>query len=98
MHGRCRENVKATIDTPNLLVFGYKGFVMPNDVISLKAQNPLFANILLNWDDEEVAEPTFLPPWTHIPTMRDFLQNFDRCNKVKLDIRHDAIAQVYIYI
>lgn len=95
MHGRCRENVKATIDTPNLLVFGYEGFVMPNDVISLKAQNPLFANILLNWDDEEVAEPTFLPPWTHFPTMRDFLQNFDHCNKVKLDIRHDAIAEVY---
>ncbi|KAM5547137.1 putative FBD-associated F-box protein [Rosa sericea] len=98
MPGTCRDNVKATIDIPNLQVFSYDGYLLPNDVISLKARNPLAACIMLNWDDEEeVLEPTFLPPWTHFPTWRYFLQNFDCCNKVQLDIRHDAIAEAITF-
>ncbi|PRQ47112.1 putative F-box domain, leucine-rich repeat domain, L domain-containing protein [Rosa chinensis] len=93
--GTCRDNVKANIDIPNLRVFGYDGYLLPNDVISMKARNPLAALIKLNWDaEEEVLELTFLPPWTHFPTWRDFLQNFDCFDKLELDIRHDAIAEV----
>ncbi|XP_062001932.1 FBD-associated F-box protein At4g13985-like isoform X2 [Rosa rugosa] len=98
MPGTCRDNVKATIDIPNLQVFDYDGgYLLPNDVISVKARNPLIAFIKFNWDDEEVLDPTFLPPWTHFPTWRYFLQNFDCCNKVVLDIRHDAVAEVCVF-
>lgn len=78
MPGTSRHNMKA------LLTFQISEFLatmviccMPNDVISLKARNPLSARLNLDWDDEHVVESTFLPPWTHFPAWRDFLQNFD---------------------
>ncbi|KAL6220882.1 hypothetical protein ACLB2K_008635 [Fragaria x ananassa] len=91
MHGKCRDNLKATIYISNLVVFNYTGYVLSNDVISVKAQKPFIARLKLDWDDEQVFEPIFLPPRTH------FLHNFDCCNLVGLDIQHDAIVEALTF-
>ncbi|KAL6222102.1 hypothetical protein ACLB2K_005494 [Fragaria x ananassa] len=94
MPGKCPHNLKAVIDIPSLRHLGYRGYLLPKDVISVKALQRFNACLMLNWDDDDQG---LEPPRTHFPTWRNFLLNFSCCNVVELDIHHDAVARALTF-
>ncbi|CAL9007496.1 unnamed protein product, partial [Prunus brigantina] len=85
----CHQTVKATIDTPYLISFQFKGYVSYSN-FHVKAPNLVVACIrLLDHWDEELS--TIDRPWKHFPTLRDFLKEFGCSKQLYLIARESKV-------
>ncbi|KAK9942538.1 hypothetical protein M0R45_008199 [Rubus argutus] len=76
----CHDSLKATINTPNLVDFDFRGYIKSR--VSISASDLLMTRLIL----EDKKFSTFNGPWKHFATMRDFLKSFGCSKSITLSI------------